>query len=100
MRNADSSRSRRSLAVLLGVLFAGPLGCATVPASQRGYLAQPEMDLNAWIDERNQAMAWSDPRAQNYYWTRFGRSATQNPLTKRAWTEGPDYQLLRPGDPA
>jgi hypothetical protein len=26
-------------------------------------------------------MAWSDPRAQNYYWTRFGRSATQNPLT-------------------
>ena len=28
------------------------------------------------------------------------RSATQNPLTKRAWREGPDYQLLRPGDPA
>jgi len=36
---------------------------------------------NEMIDERNQCMAWSDPRAQNYYWTRFGRSATQNPLT-------------------
>ena len=36
---------------------------------------------NEMIDERNQGMAWSDPRAQNYYWTKFGRSATQNPLT-------------------
>lgn len=36
---------------------------------------------NEMIDERNRHMAWSDPRAQNYYWTRFGRSATQNPLT-------------------
>lgn len=38
-------------------------------------------EYNELIDERNQRMAWSDPRAQNYYWTRFGRSATQNPLT-------------------
>jgi len=36
---------------------------------------------NEMIDERNQNMAWSDPRARNYYWTKFGRSATQNPLT-------------------
>jgi 4-hydroxyacetophenone monooxygenase len=36
---------------------------------------------NEMIDERNGCMAWSDPRAQNYYWTKFGRSATQNPLT-------------------
>ena len=35
---------------------------------------------NEMIDERNRRMAWSDPRASNYYWTRFGRSATQNPL--------------------
>jgi 4-hydroxyacetophenone monooxygenase len=36
---------------------------------------------NEMIDERNGRMAWSDPRAQSYYWTKFGRSATQNPLT-------------------
>jgi 4-hydroxyacetophenone monooxygenase len=36
---------------------------------------------NEMIDERNRGMAWSDPRADNYYWTKFGRSATQNPLT-------------------
>ncbi|MBW2427057.1 MAG: NAD(P)/FAD-dependent oxidoreductase [Deltaproteobacteria bacterium] len=42
---------------------------------------------NEMIDERNQNMAWSDPRAQNYYWTKFGRSATQNPLTPlEMWT--------------
>jgi 4-hydroxyacetophenone monooxygenase len=35
---------------------------------------------NKIVDERNRTMAWSDPRAQNYYWTRFGRSATQNPF--------------------
>jgi 4-hydroxyacetophenone monooxygenase len=27
---------------------------------------------------------WSDPRARNYYWTKHGRWATQNPL------DGPD----------
>jgi 4-hydroxyacetophenone monooxygenase len=32
------------------------------------------------IDERNNRLAWSDPRAHNYYWTRHGRSATQCPL--------------------
>jgi 4-hydroxyacetophenone monooxygenase len=42
---------------------------------------EPYQQYNEMIDERNQRMAWSDPRAQNYYWTKFGRSATQNPLT-------------------
>ncbi|MCH2173602.1 NAD(P)/FAD-dependent oxidoreductase [Myxococcota bacterium] len=42
---------------------------------------EPYRLYNEMIDERNQQMAWSDPRAQNYYWTKFGRSATQNPLT-------------------
>jgi 4-hydroxyacetophenone monooxygenase len=35
---------------------------------------------NEMIDERNMQMAWSDPRARNYWWTELGRSATQNPL--------------------
>jgi 4-hydroxyacetophenone monooxygenase len=42
---------------------------------------EPYRRYNEMIDERNRCMAWSDPRAQNYYWTNFGRSATQNPLT-------------------
>jgi 4-hydroxyacetophenone monooxygenase len=42
---------------------------------------EPYRRYNEMIDERNERMAWSDPRAQNYYWTKFGRSATQNPLT-------------------
>ena len=42
---------------------------------------EPYRQYNEMIDERNRHMAWSDPRAQNYYWTKFGRSATQNPLT-------------------
>ena len=42
---------------------------------------EPYQRYNEMIDARNQGMAWSDPRAENYYWTQFGRSATQNPLT-------------------
>ena len=42
---------------------------------------EPYRRYNEMIDERNRCMAWSDPRAENYYWTKFGRSATQNPLT-------------------
>jgi hypothetical protein len=34
---------------------------------------------NAVLDERNAEMAWSDPRARNYYWS-SGRSATMSPL--------------------
>ena len=42
---------------------------------------EPYRRYNEMLDERNRGMAWSDPRAENYYWTKFGRSATQNPLT-------------------
>lgn len=54
-------------------------------------------EYNEVIDERNGRMAWSDPRAQNYYWTKFGRSATQNPLTPlEMWTllREPDFDDL------
>lgn len=54
-------------------------------------------EYNEMIDERNQCMAWSDPRAQNYYWTKFGRSATQNPLTPlEVWNllREPDFEDL------
>ena len=37
--------------------------------------------FNRHLDERNNQKVWSDPRAHNYYWTRHGRSATQNPFT-------------------
>lgn len=36
---------------------------------------------NRLVDDRNNKLVWSDPRARNYYWTRHGRSATQNPFT-------------------
>jgi len=47
---------------------------------------------NHEIDERNRQKVWSDPRAQNYYWTRHNRSATQNPFTaSQMW-----HHLRRP----
>ncbi len=52
---------------------------------------------NAMIDARNARMAWSDPRAHNYYWTKFGRSATQNPLGQHEmWSllREPDFEDL------
>jgi 4-hydroxyacetophenone monooxygenase len=52
---------------------------------------------NEMIDARNAGMAWSDPRARNYYWTKFGRSATQNPLSHvETWNllRKPDFQDL------
>lgn len=58
---------------------------------------EPWRRYNEMIDERNQYMAWSDPRAQNYYWTKFGRSATQNPLTPmEVWSllRDPDFAEL------
>jgi 4-hydroxyacetophenone monooxygenase len=48
---------------------------------------EPYRRYNEMIDDRNRQLVWSDPRAQNYYWTRFGRSATQNPLnTLETWS--------------
>jgi 4-hydroxyacetophenone monooxygenase len=45
---------------------------------------------NELIDERNARRVWSNPRASNYYWSRHGRSVTQNPLSPTEM-----YQLLR-----
>jgi 4-hydroxyacetophenone monooxygenase len=48
---------------------------------------------NALVDERNLGMAWSDPRAHNYYWTAYGRSAVMNPFYSAemsAWLRRPD----------
>jgi 4-hydroxyacetophenone monooxygenase len=36
---------------------------------------------NELIDEANSKRVWADPRAQSYYWSKHGRSATQNPYT-------------------
>jgi 4-hydroxyacetophenone monooxygenase len=35
---------------------------------------------NHLVDERNARKVWSDPRAHNYYWTEFGRSAVMCPF--------------------
>ncbi len=35
---------------------------------------------NRVVDERNVNKVWSDPRAHNYYWTEFGRSAVMCPF--------------------
>jgi 4-hydroxyacetophenone monooxygenase len=36
---------------------------------------------NEQLDEANSKRVWADPRAQSYYWSRHGRSATQNPYS-------------------
>jgi 4-hydroxyacetophenone monooxygenase len=50
---------------------------------------------NEVVDERNRRMAWSDPRARNYYWTEHGRSATMNPFSTAEMSA-----FLRQPDPA
>jgi len=35
---------------------------------------------NEIVDERNSRKVWSDPRANNYYWTEHGRSSTMCPF--------------------
>lgn len=48
---------------------------------------------NRDLDAENGKRVWSDPRARNYYWTRHGRSAVQNPYT------GPGmWKMLRTPD--
>ena len=45
---------------------------------------------NQEVDERNGRKVWSDPRANNYYWTDHGRSAVMCPF------DAPKiYHLLR-----
>jgi 4-hydroxyacetophenone monooxygenase len=49
--------------------------------------------FGAVVDERNNNKIWSDPRGHNYYWTKYGRSATQCPFT------GPEvYHYLKHPD--
>jgi 4-hydroxyacetophenone monooxygenase len=36
---------------------------------------------NDLVDCENRRKVWSDPRARNYYWTKYGRSAVQSPFT-------------------
>jgi 4-hydroxyacetophenone monooxygenase len=49
--------------------------------------------FNQEQDEANSQRVWSDPRAQNYYWSRHGRSVTQSPYS------APDmWRLLRRPD--
>jgi 4-hydroxyacetophenone monooxygenase len=48
---------------------------------------------NQLVDARNNQKVWSDPRAHNYYWTRYGRSAVMNPLEAPAM-----WRLLRRPD--
>lgn len=35
---------------------------------------------NRRLDDENSRRVWSDPRSQSYYWSKHGRSITQNPL--------------------
>ena len=50
---------------------------------------EPYRQFNELVDARNATRVWSDPRARNYYWSRHGRSITQNPLSPTEL-----YQLL------
>ena len=50
---------------------------------------------NRMVDERNLHKVWSDPRAHNYYWTEYGRSAVMNPFYTAEMSA-----FLRQPDPA
>jgi 4-hydroxyacetophenone monooxygenase len=57
-------------------------------------LHEPYVRYNELVDEGNKTKSWADPRAANYYWTKYGRSATQNPFTgQEMWSflHYPDY---------
>jgi 4-hydroxyacetophenone monooxygenase len=60
-------------------------------------LSEPYLEYNRIIDEGNKTRSWADPRAANYYWTKYGRSATQNPFTgQQMWSylHYPDFEHL------
>jgi 4-hydroxyacetophenone monooxygenase len=50
--------------------------CSAVEVRPEAYWRYNEL-----LDAKNNNRVWSDPRARNYYWTKHGRSATQNPFT-------------------
>jgi len=55
---------------------------------------EPYWRYNRLVDEENSRRVWSHPRAQNYYWTKHGRSATQNPFDGPdmwRWLKRPDF---------
>jgi len=43
-------------------------------------LPEPYREYNELIDKRNAVRTWADPRSHSYYWSKYGRSVTQNPL--------------------
>ena len=54
---------------------------------------EPMQRYNRRLDEENARKVWSDPRANNYYWSKYGRSVVQNPLS------GPEmWRYLRKPD--
>jgi len=53
---------------------------------------------NHYVDERNSTKVWSDPRAHNYYWSQYGRSAVMNPLEAplmASLLRSPDFEDLQ-----
>jgi 4-hydroxyacetophenone monooxygenase len=58
---------------------------------------EPYIEYNKLVDDGNRTKSWADPRAANYYWTKYGRSATQNPFTgQEMWSylHYPDFEHL------
>lgn len=48
---------------------------------------EPFREYNERLDELNLQRVWADPRARSYYWSKFGRSATMNPMpTGEVWS--------------
>lgn len=48
---------------------------------------EPFREYNERLDALNLQRVWADPRAHSYYWTKFGRSATMNPMpTDEIWS--------------
>jgi 4-hydroxyacetophenone monooxygenase len=42
---------------------------------------EPYWEYSRLLDTHNRRRVWSDPRAHNYYWTKYDRSAVMNPLS-------------------
>jgi len=67
-------------------------GKAAVEAREDAYWR-----YNRIVDEGNSRKVWADPRAHNYWWTKYGRSASQIPFTGyevREFLQRPDFADL------
>lgn len=54
-------------------------------------------DYNHLVDEGNSKKLWADPRAQNYWWSKHGRTVSQTPFTGyevRDHLKQPDWNHL------